>query len=121
MECLTIGDLYLEQLDGLIELVGTTVTYYPVVLTGYSTVTQTRTPSESTGVSVAGVFGEEKITAPDNAISYVTTFTLSSSAYSGTPSPGDRIEASSRSYRVTEVRQQMFGALLANYTLMLEI
>jgi hypothetical protein len=120
MGCLTIGELYLAQIDGLVLIAGTTVTYYPVILEGYATATQTRTPSESSAVSVAGVFGEEKVTAPDNAISYVTTFTLSSGAYIGTPSPGDRIVSNSQSYRVTEVRRAWVGSLLANYTLMLE-
>jgi len=120
MGCLTIGELYQQGLDGVVGIVGTTVTYFPVVLQGYATSTQTRSPAESTGVSVTGIFGEEKVTAPDNAISYVTTFTLSSGAYIGTPSPGDRIEANSQSYRVTEVRRQMFGSILANYILVLE-
>ena len=120
MGCLTIGELYLDQLDGVIGLVGATVTYYPIVLQGYATSTQTRTPSESTGVSVTGIFGEQKVTAPDNAISYETTFTISSGSYIGTPSPGDRIVADSQSYRVTEVRRQMFGSILANYILVLE-
>ena len=120
MGCLTIEDLYQEGVDGIATLAGTTVTYYPVVLQGYSTATQARVPSEAAGVSVAGVFGEERVSAPDDAITYATTFTMSSGAYAGTPSPGDRIEHSGVSYRVVELRRAWFGSALANYVLTLE-
>ena len=47
MGCLTIAELYQQQLDDVVVLAGTRVTYYPVVLQGYSTATQSRSPSES--------------------------------------------------------------------------
>ena len=119
MGCLTIAELYQEQLDGIVGLAGTTVTYYPVVLQGYSTATQSRVPAESAGVQVAGIFGEERVSAPEDAITYATTFTLSAAAYAGTPSPGDRIESNGVSYRVIELRRAWFGASLANYVLTL--
>ena len=81
MACLTIADLYQEQLDGLVTLAGTRVTYYPVVLQGYSTATQSRSPAESASVEVSGIFGEERVTAPEGAITYATTFTISSAAH----------------------------------------
>jgi len=119
MECLTIGDLYSAQLDEVVGLIGVTVTYFPVVLTGYVSATQTRSPSESASVQVAGIFGEERINAPDDAITYVTTFTMSTGAYSGTPSPGDRIEYNGVTYRVQELRRAWFGSVLTNYVLTL--
>jgi hypothetical protein len=119
MACLTIADLYQEQLDGLVTLAGTRVTYYPVVLQGYSTATQSRSPAESASVEVSGIFGEERVTAPEGAITYATTFTISSGAYPGTPSPGDRLEHSGVSYRVVELRRAWFGSVLANYVLTL--
>jgi len=119
MACLTIAELYQEQLDGLVNLAGTRVTYYPVVLQGYSTATQSRSPAESASVEVSGIFGEERVTAPEGAITYATTFTISSGAYPGTPSPGDRLEHSGVSYRVVELRRAWFGSVLANYVLTL--
>ena len=119
MGCLTIDELYLAQQDEVIAIAGTTVTYYPIVLQGYSTATQARVPSESAGVSVGGVFGEERVSAPDGAITYATTFTMSSGAYAGTPSPGDRIEHSGVTYRVVELRRAWVGSALANYVLTL--
>jgi len=119
MACLTIADLYQEQLDGLVTLAGTRVTYYPVVLQGYSTATQSRSPAESASIEVSGIFGEERVTAPEGAITYATTFTISSGAYVGTPSPGDRLEHSGISYRVVELRRAWFGSVLANYVLTL--
>ena len=110
MGCLTIAELYQEQLMKSSAIAGTTVTYYPVVLQGYSTATQSRVPSESASVQVAGIFGEERVSAPEDAIAYATTFTMSSGAYAGTPSPGDRIEHSGVSYRVVELRRAWFGA-----------
>ena len=119
MGCLTIEELYLGQLDVVVGLAGTTVTYYPIVLAGYSTATQARSPSEAASVQVGGIFGEERVTAPDGAITHATTFTMSSGAYAGTPSPGDRIEHNGVSYRVVELRRQWLGSILANYVLTL--
>ena len=120
MGCLFIGDLATDNWGEIASVYGVTVTYYPVVLSGYATATQTRTPSEGSPVSVAGIFGEIQINAPENAISYATTFTMSSGSLTITPSPGDRIIADSQSYRVIEVRKMMLGASLANYLLVLE-
>ena len=50
MGCLTLEELYSTQLDEVVAIAGTTVTYYPIVLTGYSTATQARVPSESSSV-----------------------------------------------------------------------
>jgi len=119
MGCLTIAELYQFQLDGVIGLAGTTVTYYPVVLTGYSTATQARVPVEGAGVQVGGILGEEEVTAPDGAITYATTFTLASSALSAAPSPGDRVEHAGVTYRVASLRRAWFGSALTNYVLTL--
>jgi len=120
MGCLTIGELYQQQAEIIIGLVGTTVTYYPVVLQGYSTATQSRVPSESSSVQVQGIFGQERVSAPEDAITYATTFTLSAGAYPGTPSPGDRIEHNGQSYRVTGLKRSWFGSVLTNYVLTLD-
>lgn len=119
MGCLTIAELYQLQLDGLITLGGATVTYYPVVLSGYSTATQTRSPIEGPAVQVAGIFGEEKVTDSAGAITYATTFTIASAALQASPSPGDRILFNGVSYKVIELRRAWFGASLANYVLTL--
>jgi hypothetical protein len=119
MGCLTIAELYQLQLDGLITLAGTTVTYYPVVLTGYSTSTQARVPVEGEAVQVAGVLGEERVSAPDGAITYATTFTMAVGAFPGVPSPGDRVVHQGVTYRVAELRRAWFGSALANYVLTL--
>lgn len=120
MGCLTIAELYQQQLDDvIIASVGTTVTYYPAVLTGYSTLTQARVPSEAAAVSVIGVFGTERVYSPEGAITYSTTFSIGSSAYAGAPVPGDRIEHGGISYRVVELKRDYFGSVLTNYVLTL--
>jgi hypothetical protein len=119
-ECLTIAELYQVQLGALGGLGATvTVTYYPVVLSGYSTSTQERSPAQGSGVAVVGIFGEERITGPDGAITHFTTFAFSPSAYAGEPSPGDRVVAGGVSYRVVEIRRAWFGNALANYVVTL--
>jgi hypothetical protein len=120
MGCLTIAELYLAQQEVIGELgAGATVTYYPVVLTGYTVTGQVRSPSEGAPVAVVGVFGEEQVTAPDGAITYATTFALSTGAYAGIPSPGDRVEYAGVSYRVISVRRAWFGGQLVNFVLSL--
>ena len=119
MGCLTIAEVFQQGLEGNVSLAGSTVTYYPAVLQGYSTATQSRAPSESAPVNVPGMFGEEEVSASDDAITYATTFVLSAGAYSGTPSPGDRIEDGDISYRVVRVRRQSFGGTFTNYVLTL--
>ena len=120
MGCLTIAELYQQQINEVIVAsVGTTVTYYPVVMTGYSTLTQSRVPSESTPVKVLGVFGEERVYAPEGAVTYATTFSVGSAAYAGIPTPGDRIEHTGISYRVVEVKRSYFGSVLTNFVLTL--
>ena len=119
MGCLTIEELYQAQLGEITVLAGSTVMYYPVVLTGYSTATQARVPSEGSGVSVTGVFDNERLRAPDGAITYTTTFTLAVTAYAGTPMPGDRIVHAGVSYRVAELQRVWFGSVLSAYILIL--
>jgi hypothetical protein len=119
MGCLTIAELYQQQLDNVIATVGATVTYYPAVLTGYSTSTQARIPSEGAAVPVLGVFGKERVYSPEGAITYSNTFSIASGSYSGVPSPGDRIEHGGISYRVVELKRDYFGSVLTNYVLTL--
>lgn len=119
MGCLKIADLYQHQVDAVIGIAGTVVTYYPAVLTGYSTSTQARVPVETGPVSVPGIFGEEKVNAPDGAVTYSTTFTLAAGSFDGEPSPGDRVVHQNVSYRVVELRRAWFGSVLSNYVLTL--
>ena len=119
-ECLSIAELYQIQLGALIGLgAAVSVTYYPVITSGYSTANQTRSPALGPGVAVAGIFAEERVTAPDGAITYNTTFALSPSAYGAVPGPGDKIVYKSVSYRVIELRRAWFGGSIANYVLTL--
>ena len=119
MGCLTIGELYQQQLEGLVELGGATVTYYPVTLTGYSVTSQERNPVEGPAITLSGIFGEERVTESSGAITYATTFAIAVGALPGEPSPGDRIVFGGRSYRVVELRRAIFAGMFTNYVLTL--
>ena len=121
MSCLTVADLLADSITAVSTAIGVTVTYYPVTTTVYNTATQVRTPTEGTAVSVVGIFGTTRITAPDDAMTRQQTFTFTSEDYSGSPTAGDRIvDADSFSYRVTEVKFDRIGTSLKVYTLALE-
>ena len=120
--CLTIGDLMADGIDLINDALGEAVTYYPADTgASYNTATQVVTSPESTSVSVTGVFGVTTIKAPDDAISYATTFSFSSEDYSGNPVAGDRIvDADSKSFRVVKVEKERVGSTLSLYVLTLE-
>jgi len=120
--CTTYDDLWQVQIEADAESFGVAVTYYPADTgASYNTSTQVVTSPESTSVSVTGVFGVTTIKAPDDAISYATTFSFSSEDYSGDPVAGDRIvDADSKSFRVVKVEKERVGSTLSLYVLTLE-
>ena len=120
--CVSYDDLWQEQIEAGAAAFGEAVTYYPCdPSASYDTATQVVASPESASVSVTGVFGTIEIKAPDNAISYATTFSFSSEDYSGDPVAGDRIvDGDSKSFRVTEVKKERVGSTLSVYVLTLE-
>lgn len=103
---------------------GVDATYYPAVIEGYDTATQTRTPSETSGLSIRGILRQKRQQASDSVYATSTLFTLpTQSALTVTPKANDRIEierdSETLSYRVVDARALGTSAASAGWTLTL--